>query len=391
MKLWSPDSDTDSRIEAFTVGDDYELDQELVVYDCEASKAHAKMLGAIGILESAEVESLVEELEKIQAEAEFGEFAISPEQEDCHTAIEERLTESLGDTGKKIHTGRSRNDQVVTALRLYYRKQLDSMVKEIDRFNESANAFDERFGEVEIPGFTHTRKAMPSSMGMWVNAFISGMEDNKILLESTLEMLDQSPLGAGAGYGVPLNLDRAMTAEAMGFSRVQENPIATQNSRGKYEATILHGCSMIMLDLNKMASDLVNYSAPAYGFFELPEKLCTGSSIMPQKNNPDVFELVRAKYHQVAGWQQQAQNIAANLQSGYHRDLQLTKEPVMRGLRTTLESLDIMTYALENLGVNRDRCAESMTAELYATERAYELVKQGVPFRDAYRKISEDY
>lgn len=391
MKLWSTDSEADSRVEAFTVGNDYLLDQELVVYDCQASIAHAKMLGKIGILTSEEMQSLVKELEHIAELAKQGKFEIRQEQEDCHTAIEEHLTEQLGDLGKKIHTGRSRNDQVVTALRLYYKDQLSEIVELAESFKAPLKGFAGKYGDVEIPGYTHTRKAMPTSIEDWAGAFADEITGNITRIESVLTLIDKSPLGAGAGYGVPLELDREFTAKELGFGSVQKYPVSTQNTRGKYESDILHACKQVMFDLNKLATDLVWYSAPEFGFFELPEKLCTGSSIMPQKKNPDVFELVRAKYHQVLGWQTQIQSMTANLTSGYHRDLQLTKEPVMRGLKTTRESLEIMAYAVGNMEVNEDRCAAAMTEELYATERAYQLVKEGVPFRDAYRKIASDF
>jgi len=391
MKLWSPKTESNSLVESFTVGNDPELDQVLVKYDCLASIAHAKMLGKIGLLPEEEVSELVQELEKIIELDSQGEFSISQEQEDCHTAIEQHLTEQLGDVGKKIHTGRSRNDQVVTALRLYYKDELSNLKYLADDFGKTLSKFKKNYGEISMPGYTHTRKAMPSSIEMWAGTFISGMQDNQLLLDAVYQLVDQSPLGTGAGYGVPLDIDRDFTAKELGFVKVQGNPIAVQNSRGKYESSILHTCSQVMADLNRMATDLILFSEPDFGFFELSEEFCTGSSIMPQKKNPDVFELVRAKYHQILGWQMQIQSMTANLISGYHRDLQLTKEPVMRGLQVTKDSLEIMTSAIKQLSVNAEQCQNAMTDELYATERAYQLVKQGRPFRDAYRKISEEY
>lgn len=391
MKLWNPESTLNGEVESFTVGNDPVLDRALVKYDCLGSIAHAKMLGKIGLLPEDEVLQLVDELENIIELDSRGEFEILPEQEDCHTAIEQHLTETLGDVGKKIHTGRSRNDQVVTALRLFYKDELSGLRSAVEGFNKAAQQFAYDYNDIPMPGYTHTRKAMPSSVKMWIEAFISGMQDNQKLLKTAYDLVNQSPLGTGAGYGVPLDLDREFTAKEMGFARVQENPIAVQNSRGKYESTILHACSQVMADLNRMATDLILFSEPDFGYFDLPAELCTGSSIMPQKKNPDVFELVRAKYHQILGWQTQIQSMTANLISGYHRDLQLTKEPVMRGLEVTTGSIKIMTSALSQVSVNRERCENAMTEELYATERAYKLVREGVPFRDAYRKISEEY
>lgn len=391
MKLWSPKTASNNVVESFTVGNDPELDQVLVKYDCCGSIAHARMLEKIGLLSEKEVVSLGRELENIIELDARGEFTITQEQEDCHTAIEQHLTEQLGDVGKKIHTGRSRNDQVVTALRLYYKDELSGLEDLTELFVKTISEFSKKYGDNPMPGYTHTRKAMPSSIEMWAGAFISGMEDNRVLLDAAYQLVDQSPLGTGAGYGVPLDLDQEFTAKELNFAKVQENPIAVQNSRGKYESSILHACSQVMIDLNRMASDLILFSEPDFGFFELPPEFCTGSSIMPQKKNPDVFEVVRAKYHQVLGWQMQIQSMTANLISGYHRDLQLTKEPVMRGLQVTKGSLEIMKSAIEQLSVNAEQCQAAMTDELYATERAYQLVKQGMPFRDAYRKISEEY
>ena len=231
---------------------------------------------------------------------------------------------------------------------------------------------------------------MPSSIGMWSSAFIASMRDNIKLIDISMELIDQSPLGTGAGYGVPLNIDRKYTAKLLGFEKIQENGYV-QNSRGKFESTILHTMTHIMLDLNKISTDIILFSMPELGYFEIPQEFTTGSSIMPQKRNPDALELVRAKYHVVTGYEFQIKGIISNLISGYNRDLQLTKEPTMKGLQITKESLDVMALIIKNLKVNKDRCNKAMTNELFATEEAYKLVKKGMPFRDAYRKVSEGY
>ena len=389
-KLWEKGYRLDEQVEAFTVGDDYLLDQRLVTYDCLASMAHARALGRAGILEEEEVEDLLEELERIVQLDLAGEFPILPEQEDCHTAIENHLTRELGELGEKIHTGRSRNDQVLAALRLYYKVELAKCERLMTELAMCLEQFAARYGEVELPGYTHTRKAMPSSVGLWAESFVDSMDDNSRLIDVALELIDQSPLGTGAGYGVPLDLDREYTAELLEFERVQQNPIYTQNSRGKFEATILHALTQVMFDLNKMATDLIVFSMPELGYFELPAELCTGSSIMPQKRNPDVLELVRARYHHVVALEFQVKNTIANLLSGYNRDLQLTKGPTMRGLDVTQASLAVMALVFDDLSVNADRCRAGLTDEVYATERVYELVKKGVPFREAYRRICEE-
>jgi argininosuccinate lyase len=389
-KLWDKGYHLDGEVEEFTVGDDYLLDQRLVRYDCLASMAHARALGRVGILGPDEVERLLEELQSIIRLDQEGEFLVLPEHEDCHTANENHLTGTLGELGEKIHAGRSRNDQVLAALRLYYKDQLADCRGLSASLVQSIEQFAARYSEVALPGYTHSRKAMPSSIGLWAESFIDSMDDNGILIDAAVELIDQSPLGTGAGYGVPLDLDREYMAGLLEFERVQQNPIYTQNSRGKFEATILHALAQVLLDLNKMATDLIFFSMPEFGYFELPEELCTGSSIMPQKRNPDVLELVRARYHQVVALEFQVKNTIANLISGYHRDLQMTKEPVMKGFQVLRESLSVMARVFDRLEVNEERCAAGLTAEVYATERVYELVKKGVPFREAYRRVCEE-
>jgi len=391
MKLWQKDYKLNKRIEEFTVGEDYIWDQNLIVYDCIASIAHAKMLGKIGILKREEVQKLAKEINHIIELGQKGQFKISKEQEDCHTAIESHLTKKLGDLGKKIHTARSRNDQVLTALRLYYKDQLNYCKRLINELTKEIKKFVKRYGEIKLPGYTHTRKAMPSSVALWGNSFIDSMKDNLVALDFALELIDQSPLGTGAGYGIPLEIDRKYTAKLLGFKNVQKNPIYAENSRGKYESTILHILGQIMFDLNKIASDLILFSVPELGYFELPKEFCTGSSLMPQKKNPDVLELLRAKYHVVVSYEFQIKNMISNLLSGYNRDIQLTKEPTMKGLEITKESLYITSLVFSKLKVNKKNCEQSLTKDIYATEEVFKLVKTGIPFREAYKTISKKY
>ena len=232
---------------------------------------------------------------------------------------------------------------------------------------------------------------MPSSISMWGSAFIDSMQDNLKGINFVCELIDQSPLGTGAGYGIPLKIDRGYTAKLLRFRKPQENPIYTQNSRGKFESTILHTLTQIMFDLNRIATDLILFSIPELGYFELPKRFCTGSSIMPQKKNPDVLELLRAKYHIVVSYEVQIKNIISNLISGYNRDLQLTKEPTMKGLEITKQSLSVMTLIFTNLKGNKRNCSRALTEDIYATEKVYELVKRDAPFREAYKTISEKY
>jgi len=391
MKLWQKGYKLNKLIEDFTVGEDNTLDQKLVEFDCVASVAHAKMLGKIGVLKREEVRRLVGGLNNIIKLNEKGRFKISKEQEDCHTAIENHLIKKLGDLGKKIHTGRSRNDQVLTALRLYYKKELTDCGESVNELIKTIERFLKQYGNVKLPGYTHTRKAMPSSIRMWGSSFIDSMKDNLKLIDLALQLIDQSPLGTGAGYGVPLKVDRGYTARILKFGKIQNNPIYTQNSRGKFESTILHALSQIMLDLNKVATDLIIFSIPELGYFELPKEICTGSSIMPQKKNPDVLEVLRAKYHTVLACEFQVKSIISNLPSGYNRDFQLTKDPTMKGLEIAKKSLSIASLVFRNLKVNKENCNKALTKDVYATEKVYKLVKKGVPFREAYRIISKEH
>lgn len=389
MKLWEKGKPLLEQIETFTVGDDFILDRALVKYDCRASMAHAKMLGKIGLLQESEVRALCDELQNIVKLDEQEQFEIKRSDEDCHTAIEAHLTAKLGDIGKKIHVARSRNDQVLTALRLYYRDQIRDCTELAQNFQQALAGFSKTSGKIAFAGFTHTRKAMPTDFATWAGAFIDAMSDNLALLAAVADQLEQSPLGTAAGYGVPLELDREFTAKELNFKRVQANPIYAQLSRGKLEASLLHVLCQIMFDLNRMASDLILFSLPNLGYIDLPAEICTGSSIMPQKQNPDVLELVRAKYHEVLACEQQLRTTMANLISGYHRDVQLTKAPTMRGLGITLASLSVMTLVATKITANREQAAASLTDEVFATERAYKMVQSGVPFREAYKRVAE--
>ncbi len=390
MKLWNQ-YELNKEIEDFTVGEDYSLDQALVKYDCLGSIAHTEMLGRAGILTAKEVGAISKELKKIIALAEKGEFRILKAEEDCHTAIENYLTKKLGEVGKKVHTARSRNDQVLTALRLYYRDRLKICQDLIRDLNKELKRFVKQYGKIKIPGYTHARRAMPSSVAIWANSFIEAMNDNLKLIGWSAELINQSPLGTGAGYGVPIEIDREYSSKLLGFGRVQENPLYVQNSRGKFESTVLHALSQIMFDLNKMSSDLITFSMPEFGYFEIPEYLCTGSSIMPHKRNPDVLELLRAKYYHMVSLESRIKTIIGNLISGYNRDFQLTKQPVMEGFDIVTRSLSIMKLVIQNLKVNEERCKTGLTPEIYATKEVYDLVKKGLPFREAYKKVSEKY
>jgi argininosuccinate lyase len=389
-KLWEKGYKPNREIEEFTVGDDYILDQKLLKYDCKASIAHARMLAKIGIITRADSEKLVKELENVSKLAERGEFTVEKEQEDSQTAIENWLTEKLGDLGKKLHTGRSRNDQVLTVMRLYEKDGLKECIQLAKSYIQALNAFIYKYGEIALPGYTHTRKAMPSSVKLWTGALVDSMQDNIRLMEGALCLIDQSPLGTGAGYGSPIKLDREYTAKELGFASVQQNPIYAQLSRGKFEATVLHALSQIMFDFNRMATDLILFSMPEFGYYELPDEFTTGSSMMPNKKNPDVLEMLRAKYHIVVSLESQVKCISSSLPTGYNRDMQLTKGPLIKGFEITKQGLKAASLLFRSLKVNKERCRKAMTEDIYATEKAYKLVEKGVPFRDAYKQVSKE-
>ncbi len=392
MKLWDKGYRLDREVERYTVQDDYVRDQSLVRYDCLASIAHAGALRKAGVLTEGERRKLVRELHRLAALDEKGKFHIRPEDEDCHTAIERHLVAVLGDLGKKIHTARSRNDQVATAIRLYARDQLRHVEHGIRELAAALRQKRRNLAAVPMPGYTHARKAMPSSFAAWLQAFAESMDDNKVLVRAAFHLMDQNPLGTGAGYGIPVfKIDRRQTARELGFRRVQKSALYVQNSRGKLEAVAISALASVMLDINKMATDLILFSMDEFGFVQLPRNMCTGSSIMPQKLNPDVLEMARAQYHQVIANEFMIKGIIANLMSGYNRDLQLTKKPLMESFRIVSDSLSIMTKVIESLEIDAERCRQACTPEIYATEEAYNLVKAGVPFRDAYRKVAEKY
>lgn len=387
MKLWQKNYKLNKKVEEFTVGNDFIIDMRLIKYDCTASIAHAKMLGKIGVLQKKEVDRLVKELNKIIKKG----IKISKKDEDCHTAIENYLIKKLGSLGKKIHTARSRNDQVLTALRLYCKKELNDIKELSNDLVKEIEGFITRYGYVKLPGYTHTRKAMPSNIKLWSEAFIDSMKDNLKLIDVSVELIDQNPLGTGAGYGVPIKVDRKLTQKILGFKKIQKNPIYAQLSRGKFEATALNALSQIMLDFNKIATELIMFTMPEFEYFELPPEFLTGSSIMPQKKNPDVLELIRAKYHVVNSYEFQVKGVISNLITGYNRDLQLTKEPIIRGIQTTKETIEIMKLIFSKLKVNKEMCSKGLTNDTFAAEKVHALVKQGMTFRDAYRKVSEEF
>ncbi|MBI5393439.1 argininosuccinate lyase [Candidatus Woesearchaeota archaeon] len=393
MKLWEKNNTAvsstaiDKAVEQFTVGDDFLIDMHLIQYDISASIAHAKTLLKSGILKEQELKQLICGLQKLSALVEKKEFFIKQEEEDMHTAIENYLVSELGEIGKKIHTGRSRNDQVLVALRLYCKEQLILLKEQLVQLIESIINIAKKNEFVPLVGYTHMQKAMPSSVGILFGAYAESLLDNFQTIDAAFSIADQCPLGSGAGYGVSIELDRNYTAELLGFKKTQNNVAYVQNSRGKIELTILHSLSMIMQDLGRIANDLILFSMDEFGYISLPDRFCTGSSIMPQKKNPDVLELIRGKTSVVQAHYFLVQSIVSKLISGYNRDLQLTKKPMIESFQICIDSIAIMNNLLRGIIINEDKCLQGFSAEVFAADNAYELVKKGMTFRDAYKEV----
>jgi len=393
-KLWSKGenrkSDLAKKSEAFTVGNDYLLDHELLPFDLTASMAHVRGLHHAGILSDQELHNLIECLEEIAELHASGDFQIKMEHEDGHTAIEEYLVEKLGEVGKKVHTGRSRNDQVLTALRLYEKHRISETIDITHNLARGFLDFARKHEFVPMPGFTHTQPAMVSSVGMWAGSYAELFIGNLRLMNSVLEMIDFSPLGSAAGFGVNIDLPRELTSDLLGFSAPMTTAMTAQSTRGKWEASIIHSLAAVSANLSQFASDLIQYSSKEYDFFDVHEDLTTGSSIMPQKRNQDVAELLRAKHSQIISDEFLLHNLTMRLTSGYHRDLQLTKEPVIRSFNNCIQMITISTDLISTLKVDKKKLVNKIYPEMMAADKANELVMQGIPFRDAYDQIGKN-
>jgi argininosuccinate lyase len=386
-RLWDKGTPINQQILEFTVGQDYVLDQRLIPYDLTASIAHAQMLGEQNHLTADEVQKLTEALEELRTE----DIQISLEEEDCHTAIENRLTQKLGDLGGKIHLGRSRNDQVLTALRLYYRDVIATTHSLGKATISSLLELSQNQGDIEIPGYTHLQQAMPSTVTLWSTGFASEINHSLNSFTSAEYLSSLNPLGSAAGYGTPgLALDRDSTTKKLGFNQSHEPVTAPQLSRGKAESALAFSLCLIMQDLGRLAADLCLYNSQEFAIVTLADDITTGSSIMPQKRNPDVFELIRAHSAQAPADLQAVQNITLKMTSGYHRDLQLVKEPLFRLIDRTHQTLQITAYALTRITFNADRAAQITDPGIHAAEAAFALVQsEKISFREAYRRIAK--
>ncbi|MDA7857190.1 argininosuccinate lyase [Gammaproteobacteria bacterium] len=392
-KLWNnKTSNISEEITSFLAGEDIELDKFIFIYDVDASLAHVKALQSIGIIKKNELTKLSKALKVLRTKFIIGTFKLTNKYEDCHSAIEFYLTKELGDLGKKVHTGRSRNDQVMVAMRLFAKKNLIEFKIKNKLIAETFLNLAKKHKDLPMPGYTHLQRAMPSSWGLWFSSYAESFIDNVDLINNTIDWVDSNPLGSAAGYGVAIPLNRDLVTKELGFSRTQLNSLYVQNSRGKYEMQILNTLKQSMLDIRKFSWDMSLFLSQEFDLLSIDSKYSTGSSIMPNKNNPDVIEILRANYSILAGFSSELENLLS-LPSGYHRDLQLTKRSLINGFQTSLKSLDIIPALLKTIKINKTNSNKYIDNEMKMTDKVYSLVSDGVPFRDAYSlvKNSDDH
>ena len=390
QKLWEKSVQVNEKIDRFTVGRDRELDLYLAKHDVLGSMAHITMLESIGLLTAGELEVLLEELRNIYASAKAGDFVIEDGIEDVHSQVELMLTRKLGDVGKKIHSGRSRNDQVLVDLKLFTREQLKQVVEEVEELFQVLIAQSNRYKDVLMPGYTHLQIAMPSSFGLWFGAYAESLVDDMMFLQSAYKMCNRNPLGSAAGYGSSFPLDREMTTRLLGFDSMNYNVVYAQMGRGKMERNVAFALASVAGTLSKLAFDACMFSSQNFGFVKLPDECTTGSSIMPHKKNPDVFELTRAKCNKIQALPQQIMMIMNNLPSGYFRDLQIIKEVFVPAFEELKDCLQMATYIMDKLKVNEHILEDDKYLYIFSVEEVNRLALQGMPFRDAYKKVGLD-
>ncbi|MGB0456500.1 MAG: argininosuccinate lyase [Flavobacteriaceae bacterium] len=387
MKLWDKGFSIDKTIEAFTIGDDREIDLYIAKYDLQASLAHAKMLAKTGILDHNELLQIEQSIQHLQNEVENKTFKIEDDFEDVHSKIEFELTQRLGDAGKKIHTARSRNDQVLVALQLYYKDNLMVLQKQVRALFDTLLNLAEQHKSELLPGYTHLQVAMPSSFGLWFSAYAEALIDDVIMLQSAQKIVDQNPLGSAAGYGSSFPIDREMTTNLLNFSDLKYNVVAAQIMRGKNEQIVASALGNLAFTLSKFAMDICLYMSQNFDFISFPENLTTGSSIMPHKKNPDVFELIRGKCNSIQGLSPQIQMMTNNLPSGYHRDFQLLKSPMVTAFETLKTVLSVFDYGLQQVEVKSVDLKDEKYKYLFTVDSINSLVQNGATFREAYQII----
>ena len=389
-KLWEKNVQVNERIDEFTVGKDRQMDLYLAKYDVLGSMAHITMLQSIGLLEEDELHVLLKELKKIYISADKGEFVIEDGVEDVHSQVELMLTRKLGDIGKKIHSGRSRNDQVLLDLKLFTRAQLKEIAEKVQLLFAALIRQSDTYKDVLMPGYTHLQVAMPSSFGLWFGAYAESLVDDMTFLQAAFKVCNRNPLGSAAGYGSSFPLNRTMTTELLGFDSMNYNVVYAQMGRGKMERNVAFALASIAGTVAKLAFDACMFSSQNFGFVKLPDECTTGSSIMPHKKNPDVFELTRAKCNKIQSLPQQIMMIMNNLPSGYFRDLQIIKEVFLPVFDELKDCLDMTTYIIERIEINRHILDDSRYDNMFSVEEVNRLTQEGMPFRDAYKKVGLD-
>ena len=387
MKLWQKGNAAHQKVDQFTVGSDREYDLLLAAYDCEASSAHAQMLAKIGLLTQNEADQLCTSLDQLKEKANNGSLVIEEEFEDMHSKIEHVLTEQLGDLGKKIHTARSRNDQVLVAMHLYLKEELSSIKNTVFQLFDLLMQLAEQHQKGLIPGYTHLQVAMPSSFGMWFSAYAESLIDDVHFLNTAYTLADQNPLGSAAGFGSSFPIDREFTTEQLNFSTLKVNAVAAQMSRGRLEKTTAIALSMVGSTLAKFAMDICLYIGQDFNFISFPNNLTTGSSIMPHKKNPDIFELIRGKCNAMQALPTQLTLLTTNLPSGYHRELQLAKGPIIDGIQELKACLDMLLFSLPKIEVTPNITDQKKYDYLFSVDTLNAKVQDGMPFRDAYREL----
>jgi argininosuccinate lyase len=390
MKIWQKDKGSLKEVERFTIGRDPEFDLILAPFDVLGSMAHAIMLKEINLLDGQELEKLLSGLREIYFEIEKGEFQIEEGVEDVHSQVEFLLIKRYGEVGKKLHSGRSRNDQVLVDLKLFYRSAIRDLVEASQDLFDLLISLSEKHKNDLMPGYTHTQLAMPSSFGLWFGSFAESLAEDMELLKAAYKLSNKNPLGSAAGYGSSFPLNRTLTTELLGFDDLHHNVINAQNSRGKTERNLAFAIAGLAGTLNKLASDVCIFMNQHFGFISFPDELTTGSSIMPHKKNPDVFELIRAKTNQMQSLPIQVNLLLTNLTTGYHRDLQLLKESIFPGIDSLLDCLDMSVFMLKEIKVKNGILEDPFYKHVFSVEVVNNMVLEGMPFRDAYKKVGID-
>jgi len=389
-KLWNKGFNTDTQIEKFTVGNDRKLDMLLAKHDVIGSMAHIRMLRSIGLLNEDEIKILLSGLNDILTEINNGKFKIEPDVEDVHSQVEIQLTRRLGDVGKKIHSGRSRNDQVLVDLKLFFREEIKLVVDSVKTLFDELIILSNKYSKVLMPGYTHFQVAMPSSFGLWFGAYAETLIDDLRILHAAYEISNQNPLGSAAGYGSSFPLDRRMTTELLEFKDLHYNAVAAQMSRGKTERAVAAGLSAIAATLGRFAMDICLYMCPNFGFISFPDEFTTGSSIMPHKKNPDVFEIIRGKCNRLQSIPNELALMTINLPMGYHRDNQLLKDVIFPAFNDIRESLNICTGTIRHIKINEHIIDDPRYDYMFTVEEVNKLVIKGVPFREAYKIVGSE-